>query len=124
MTRRTYRIANEIMRVLMTRSGHQNAMSAQDIARAVGMSERSVRRIISEVWESWAEQGIFICSKSGGGYWVAADYEEAVAYRDWLASSGTHLSGRAAVITRVCRKSGIHLDPPPPKKGTPCRNRT
>lgn len=117
--------AHAILRVLKTRIGHAGAISAKEIARATGLnglSDRLVRRIISFNWEFWAEQGTIICSKSGGGFWVAADYDEAVAYRDWLAGSGRHLTHRADVITRLCRKNGIRL--PKPKKGTPCPSPT
>lgn len=111
-------ISDRLLLILRSRVGQANAISARDLGMSVGIDARRTRRIISAHWDRWAEQGTIICSKSGGGFWVAADYEEAVAYRDWLAASGAHLTRRAAVITRLCRRHGLRL--PQSKKGTPC----
>ena len=120
---RSHPIAEAILRDIRKHVGQANAISARDLARHFAdhaLSDRAIRRIISDHWERWAESGTIVCSKSGGGFWVAADFEEAVAYRDWLAHSGDHLTGRAAIITRLCRKNGMRL--PSMKKGTPCHS--
>lgn len=125
MTSADARLAEYILRDLRKHVGQANAISARGLARYFilpKLSDRSIRRIISAHWERWAEAGTIVCSKSGGGFWVAADYEEAVAYRDWIADSGAHLTRRAALITRLCRKHGLRL--PKHKKGTPCPSQT
>jgi len=113
------RVAECLLRDIQKHVGQANAISARDLARGFyvpKLTDRRVRRIIAHHWDRWAGAGTIVCSKSGGGFWVAADYEEALAYRDWLARSGRHLTDRAFVITRLCRKNGLRL--PSIKKGT------
>lgn len=69
-----------ILRVLRRHAGQENAIGAAAIAAELGRTRgcaREVRQLIKENRTAWQVQlGTAICMKSGGGYWLATEFDD------------------------------------------------
>ncbi len=72
--------AIDIAEVLKGCSGPENAVTAPALAGRVGISEREVRRTISEEYLPISRvAGGLLCSKPGVGFFLTTDAEEIIA---------------------------------------------
>jgi hypothetical protein len=114
---------DKIRQILNSHRGRENAIHARDIATELGWThgrERFVRTIIASESILWAGQPhqMLICSAAGpdGGFFVAANIEEAYAHESWLSDMRDTAQGRLDEFHKACDKLGIRFLPGPKKE--------
>ena len=105
---------DKIFAILKTHIGRENAISAPELAKAIGWRsslEREVRRIIRTESPLWAERDGLVCAVPGGGYFLGTSFEELSTYHTWLTEGRTAYEERIAIVANYCRARGIALAP-------------
>lgn len=112
----------KILSVIRGHVGRENAISARDICLELGWSpkarERLVRRIVADESALWTVPGgvdagraaVLVCaaaSRGDSGYFVAADFEEAETYYNWLLSLAAVANRKVFNFREACSKMGI-----------------
>ena len=107
-------------RVLDVLRGHRGAaaaISARELGRRSGLIEREVRRIIADRRAAWMdEHGLFVCTKSGGGFWLADDIEQVYAMLAWFHALAMTARAKYAAAKTACEKQGVYFNPTKGKK--------
>lgn len=108
---------DKIFSVIRRHVGRDNAISARDICREIGWDpvarERLVRRLIadeSSLWTAGPGARCLVCSapgNGGAGYFVAASFEEAETYYNWLLSLAAVANGKVFNFRAACSKMGL-----------------
>jgi len=108
---------DKILSVIRSHVGSDNAISARDICLELGWSagarERAVRRIIADESALWSNGGHLVCALNGGrgvtGYFVAATFEEAETYYNWLLSLSAVANRKVFNFREACSKMGLRF---------------
>lgn len=105
---------NTIFAILQAHVGRSQAISAADLARALGMParrERQIRRILADEAALWPN--VVICSAPGAGYFCAETYEEICRYDNWLFNLATEAKAKLDNYRANASRLGFKLPPEP-----------
>ena len=105
-------LADRIHRILRGRQGAEQAVSAPELCRLLGLpqrAEREVRQAIEDAAPRWPD---LICAIPGKGFFVAVDLEEAERYDNWLKQLADAALAKRSAFLAACARKGIRLNPP------------
>jgi len=107
--------ASQIEGVLRQHRGKDRAISSPEICRELGWKitlEREVRRLIKRESRSWGKEGelFLVCAVPGKGYFLAEDFDEVQAYRNWMSDQYMTLGRELKTFDQQCRILGIRLE--------------
>lgn len=63
---------SDFITIMQSHIGKSNAIGGEDLARAIGVSSREMRKMTDLA----IEQGIALCSHPANGYWIASNAQE------------------------------------------------
>ncbi len=89
--------AARVLAVLERHIGVRSGIGAGDLAAATGISERWLRRIISQL----REDGTAICGHPHTGYYIAATYAELEESCEFLRARALHSLALEARLRRI-----------------------
>jgi hypothetical protein len=110
--KRQYSSADLVFAVLLTCQGEDRAMSARDIGAAIrpAIADREVRRIIAANRAKWMDEyDCFVCTKSGGGFWLADHVEQVFAMLRHFELLKIRACAKFAAEKAACERHGIFL---------------
>lgn len=96
--------------------GRKNAITREDLAAKLGVSDRAAREAVSAHRCTWVAIEPFICSDSKeSGYWLSNNLEEIRAVRDWyynyIKSSGFLLNNLDRQLAKLDGTDLVYVRP-------------
>lgn len=100
-----------IFSIIRCHRGSENAITAVDIQREMGLSERNIRKVIAKESHEWPE---IVCARVGdptgaGGYFIPETFEEIEAYWAYLSDLASKSEAKVQRFEQACAKAGFAL---------------
>lgn len=89
---------DDVLAALLGHRGHANGVSARDLARRLGVSERRLRTLISSLI---MERGVAIAGFPATGYFIAETAEEVERNVAFHRDRALHELRKASVLSRI-----------------------
>lgn len=106
-------LGDKIHAVLRKHVGENNAITSAEIADELGFpasAQRQIREVVATESSLWGDD--VVCGFGGLGYFICADLEEAIKYRDWLLGTFTEIGEKIEAFERHCAAHGLCVPPP------------
>jgi biotin operon repressor len=87
----------DFITIMQNHIGKANAISGEDLAKALGTSPREMRKMT----DSLIDEGISLCSHPAHGYWIAANAAEVEATCQFHRSRALHELDKEAKLRKL-----------------------